>query len=128
MSQTSQSPVVTRARQAIPSSSECPANTTTVSKAQDIAGSTTHLDDPDHDICARQVHLARHLAVRVHGTELNDLIDSVDEALADLAALPDEAAISGELVGVTCALMGVELFLRKLADAFDAAKAEEVQR
>jgi hypothetical protein len=36
----------------------------------------THLDDPRHDVCARQVHL-----IRVHGKELNDLTDSVDEAL-----------------------------------------------
>jgi hypothetical protein len=121
MSHTSQSRASDPARQAIPTSSESPANIATASKAQDIAGSTTHLDDPEHDICARQVHLARHLAVRVHGTELNDLIDSVDEALADLAALPDEAAIDSELVGVTYALMGVEEFLRKLAVAFDAA-------
>jgi hypothetical protein len=81
----------------------------------------THLDDPRHDVCARQVHLARHLAVRVHGKELNDLIDSVDEACAELAAMPEAA---GDLAGITYALMGAELFLRKLADAFDNADAE----
>jgi hypothetical protein len=83
--------------------------------------STTRLDDPRYDVVALQLHLAREVAVPVHGKTLAGLIAEVDEALADLAALPDDAALGGDLVGVTSAMMGVQQFLAELKERFDAA-------
>jgi hypothetical protein len=84
----------------------------------------SQLDDPDHDPTAMQFHLARDLPVQVNGTELDGLNGEVEEALHDLLALPDDEAFGGDLVGVTSALMGVQRFLRKLRERFDAAARE----
>jgi hypothetical protein len=79
------------------------------------------LDDPAHDFAARDFHLARELPIRIHGKQLHDLIAEVDEVLADLATLPDEAALSSDLIGITNCLMGVQQFLQELKEKFDAA-------
>jgi hypothetical protein len=41
--------------------------------------------------------------------------------LADLATLPDEAALGSDLIGITNCLMGVQQFLQELKEKFDAA-------
>jgi hypothetical protein len=81
----------------------------------------SRFDDPRYDVAARDFHLARELPVRIHGKTLVDLIAEVEEALADLIALPDDEAFGGDLIGVTTALLGVQEFLRDLEKKFDAA-------
>jgi hypothetical protein len=54
-------------------------------------------------------------------SQLNDIIASVDEALEDLAALPDEAALDSDLINITTCLLGVQAFLQELKEKFDAA-------
>lgn len=87
----------------------------------------SRLDDPRYDPVARQLHLARHLRLPVYGTELDYLCVEVDQVLDYLAGLPDDEAMGEKLVMVTSALLGVQEFLEKLADKFDAADAESTQ-
>jgi len=82
---------------------------------------TSRLDDPSYDYAARDFHLARELSIPIHGKQLNDITASVDEALADLAALPDEAAVDSDLINISTCLLGVQAFLQELKEKFDAA-------
>lgn len=83
--------------------------------------SNSRLDDPRYDPTAMDLHLARDLPVSVNGTELRGISDEVEDALNWLVALPDEEAFNSDLIRITSALLGVQQYLEKLEDKFDAA-------
>lgn len=83
--------------------------------------SNSRLDDPRHDITAMDLYLHRDLPVDVNGAELRRISDEVEDALNWLVALPDEEAFNSDLISITTALLGVQQYLQKLEDKFDAA-------
>jgi hypothetical protein len=85
--------------------------------------SNSRLDDPRYDITAMDFHLARDLPVDVNGTELRRISEEVEDALANLLALPDEEAFGSDFIRITSALLGAQQYLQELEDKFDAAGA-----
>jgi hypothetical protein len=83
----------------------------------------SRLDDPRYDITATDFHLARDLPIAVNGTELRRISEEVEDALDRLVELPDEQAFGSDLICITSALLGVQQYLQKLEDKFDAAGA-----
>jgi hypothetical protein len=81
----------------------------------------THLDDPRHDVTAREFRLAHDLPVHVNGAELHRVSACVEDAIADISPLEEDEDFGSELVGITFALIEVQKFLQKLASEFEAA-------